>query len=67
MDEEHEVVDNSRIARFKRFLTECARVLRVTKKPDRVEFITIVKVSALGIFLIGVVGFTLQMIKTYFF
>ncbi|HLD87676.1 MAG TPA: protein translocase SEC61 complex subunit gamma, partial [Candidatus Nanoarchaeia archaeon] len=41
--------ENGRLARFKGFLTECARVLRVTKKPDRIEFITIVKVSALGI------------------
>ena len=65
MDETAE--DNSRIARFKVFLNECARVLRVTRKPDRIEFITIVKVSALGIFLIGLVGFSLQMVKTYMF
>ena len=56
-----------RMARFKAFLQECSRVLRVTRKPDRVEFVTIVKVSALGIALIGLVGFTMQMIKKYFF
>jgi protein transport protein SEC61 subunit gamma and related proteins len=55
------------MGRFKTFLGECGRVLRVTKKPDRIEFITIVKVSALGMGLIGIIGFVLQMIKTYFF
>ena len=54
MDEQAE--QNSRMARLRAFLTECARVLRVTKKPDRLEFITIVKVSALGIALIGLVA-----------
>ncbi len=65
MDEPAE--QNSRMARFRTFLSECGRVLRVTKKPDRLEFITIVKVSALGIALVGLVGFTLQMMKTYLF
>jgi len=59
--------ENGRLARFKGFLTECARVLRVTKKPDRIEFITIVKVSALGIAVVGLIGFVMQMIKIYFF
>ena len=59
--------ENSRMARFKRFVTECGRVLRITKKPDKIEFVTIVKVSALGIAVIGLVGFVLQMMKIYLF
>ena len=59
--------EDTRMARLKRFVTECGRVLRVTRKPDRIEFITIVKVSALGIALVGLVGFALQMMKTYLF
>ncbi len=59
--------ENSRMARLKRFITECGRVLRITKKPDRIEFVTIVKVSALGIAVIGAVGFVLQMMKIYLF
>lgn len=51
------------LARLKGFAIECRRVLRVTKKPSNLEFKTIVKVSALGIALIGLVGFLLQMMR----
>ncbi len=65
--EEENYDENSKMARFKRFIAECGRVLRITKKPDKVEFITIVKVSALGIVVIGLLGFVLQMMKIYLF
>lgn len=58
---------NSIWLKFKGFIKECMRVLRVTKKPDRVEFTTIVKASGLGILVIGLVGFIIQMIKVLFF
>ena len=45
------------------FWIQCKRVLRVTKKPDKEEFITIVKVSGLGILLIGLIGFILHIIN----
>ena len=51
----------------KSFLGECLRVLRITKKPDAVEFKTIVKVSGLGILIIGAIGFVVQMVKILFF
>ena len=53
--------------RFKSFVNECLRVLKVTKKPDSIEFKTIVKVSGLGMILIGLVGFILFMGKQFFF
>jgi protein transport protein SEC61 subunit gamma and related proteins len=65
--EEETFDENSKMSRFKRFIAECGRVLRITKKPDKVEFLTIVKVSALGIAVIGLIGFFLQMIKIYVF
>ena len=37
--------------------------LKVTKKPNKEEYLTIVKVSGLGILLIGLMGFLIQMIK----
>ena len=43
--------------KFKEFLSECARVLRVTKKPGKEEFKAIVKVSGIGIVIIGLIGF----------
>jgi len=49
--------------RTKRKLTEYMRVLRVTKKPTGVEFKTIVKVSGLGMIVIGLIGFLIQMAK----
>jgi len=55
------------IPRLKTFVGECRRVLRVTKKPDRIEFKTIVKVSGLGMIIIGLIGFTLSMAKSIIF
>ena len=58
---------NSMIARFRRFLGECMRVLKVTRKPDKVEFMTIVKISGLGILIIGLLGFVVSMAKQLLF
>ncbi len=58
MDEE-----NSKIYKLKMFVKECRRVLRVTKRPDSFEFKTIVKVSGLGMGIIGLLGFLISMIK----
>lgn len=60
MEELHQ---QGKINRLKRFWKECIRVLRVTKKPDKTEFKTIVKVSGLGILLIGLIGFLIHLIK----
>lgn len=49
------------------FMGECKRVLRVTKKPDAFEFKTIVKVSGLGILVIGFIGFLLTLGKELLF
>jgi len=48
------------------FFKECKRVLKVTKKPNMEEFKTIVKVSGLGIAIIGLLGFMINIIKMYF-
>lgn len=53
--------------KVKSFIGECLRVLKVTKKPDATEFKTIVKVSGLGILIIGLIGFIVQMAKLIFF
>ena len=53
--------------KIKSFLQEALRVLKVTKKPDAIEFKTIVKVSGLGILIIGGLGFVIQMFKLLFF
>ena len=55
------------MSKFKGFCRECVRVLKVTKKPGGEEFKTIVKVSGLGILIIGVIGFIVQIAKQLLF
>lgn len=43
------------------------RVLLITKKPDKIEYELIVKVCALGILVVGVIGFALSIAKQLFF
>jgi protein transport protein SEC61 subunit gamma-like protein len=57
----------TRMQKFKQFLNECGRVLRVTKKPDSQEFKTTVKVTALGIAVIGLIGFVITIAKQLIF
>ena len=64
---EEEQTKPSLFFKLKRFIIECRRVLRVTKKPTNFEFKTIVKVSGLGIIIIGMIGFLIQIIKQLFF
>ena len=49
--------------KLKDFWIQTKRVLRVTKKPDKQEFLTIAKVSGLGILVIGLVGFIFHIIN----
>ncbi|HIJ99012.1 TPA: protein translocase SEC61 complex subunit gamma [archaeon] len=53
--------------KIKAFIQESVRVLKVTKKPDAIEFKTVVKVSGLGILIIGLIGFVVTMFKLLFF
>lgn len=48
--------------RLKSFLIECRRVWQVTKKPNREELKIIVKVTGLGILIIGFIGFVINML-----
>jgi len=55
----------TRTFKVKRFLIECKRVLKVTKKPDAEEFKGIVKISGLGILAIGFLGFLINLIVDF--
>ncbi len=50
------------MVKIKEFLSESGRVLRVTKKPGKEEFKAIVKVSGIGILIIGFIGFVIFVI-----
>ena len=49
--------------KWKKFLKETSRVMRITKKPDRNEFMNLTKVTGLGIAIIGVIGFIIFLLK----
>lgn len=44
------------------FLKSCERVLKVASKPSREEFFQTAKVTAIGIGVIGAIGFTIFML-----
>ena len=46
--------------KLKSFAIECKRVLILTKKPTKEEFRTIVKITGLGMILVGLIGFAMQ-------
>jgi protein transport protein SEC61 subunit gamma-like protein len=46
--------------RLKSFFQQCNRVWHLLKKPDKTEFLTIAKVSAIGLLLIGAIGFVVS-------
>ena len=48
-------------------LKEYRRVIRLTKKPTKNEFWTIVKVSGIGLLLIGLLGFVISLAKALLF
>ncbi|MBI2522892.1 protein translocase SEC61 complex subunit gamma [Candidatus Woesearchaeota archaeon] len=58
---------NSYWIRFKGFINESIRVLKVTRKPSKLEFQTIVKASGLGMIIIGLLGFVITMLKQLLF
>ncbi len=50
--------------RVKSFTAESVRVVKVTKKPDMQTFKTIVKVSAMGMAVVGAIGFIIKVVGT---
>ena len=45
------------------FIKQCQRVLKVSRKPDREEYINVAKVTGIGIIIIGVIGFIIIIIS----
>ncbi|MEX0920999.1 MAG: protein translocase SEC61 complex subunit gamma [Candidatus Pacearchaeota archaeon] len=51
---------------LKRFIAKSKRVWLVMKKPTKNEYMTVAKITAIGILIIGVVGFIISMIMQIF-
>jgi len=54
------------MSKIKSFFQEAIRVFKVTKKPSMEEFKIIVKVSGIGMLLIGLIGFIIQVVWQVF-
>ena len=50
---------------LKSFFRQSTRVWKLLKKPTREEFITISKVSAIGLGLVGILGFAINLLMSY--
>lgn len=55
------------IQKLQSFFVQCKRVWMALKKPSKKEFEQVVKVSAIGIVILGVLGFLISMIVSLFF
>ncbi|PIN74175.1 protein translocase SEC61 complex subunit gamma [Candidatus Woesearchaeota archaeon CG10_big_fil_rev_8_21_14_0_10_45_16] len=52
-------------SKTRRFLKETKRVLHITKKPNRTEFLSLSKITGLGVAIIGAIGFVIFLIKQF--
>ncbi len=48
-----------------KFVKDSKRVLKVSRKPDKAEYFDFAKVTALGILVIGVIGFVMVIIGQF--
>lgn len=50
---------------FRKFLHQAKRVLQVSRKPDKEEYLTVAKVTGIGIIIIGTIGFLITLISQF--
>jgi len=50
------------MGKVKSFLLQCRRVWHALRKPTKEEFKSVTKISAIGIALLGIIGFIISMI-----
>ncbi|MGZ7046869.1 MAG: protein translocase SEC61 complex subunit gamma [Methanobacterium sp.] len=53
---------NLNMETISQFLRQCRRVLYVSKRPDRDEYINVAKITGIGVIIIGVIGFVISLI-----
>ncbi len=53
--------------KLKLFLVKCKRVWHVMRKPTKKEYNTIAKVAAIGILILGAMGFFISLLVKGFF
>ena len=50
---------------MRRFLSNCKRVLRIARKPDKDEYLQVAKITGLGVALIGFIGFLILLVGVF--
>lgn len=54
------------LSSIKSFFEKCKRVWMVLKKPSKDEIVKVAQISALGIIVIGALGFIISIIMSFF-
>jgi len=54
------------VSKIKSFLVQCGRVWHILRKPDSHEYKITAKVAAIGLGIIGIMGFVISVIINYF-
>ena len=57
----------TKYTKVKRFIKETLRVLRITKKPNRTEYQNLLKVTGIGIAILGLIGFAIFLMRQTLF
>ncbi len=60
MDEQNEI---QKMGKVRRFIREAIRVVHVTRKPTLDEYKTLLKVTGIGVLILGAMGFIIFLIK----
>ena len=50
------------MGKIREFVEQAIRVLKLAKKPTKKEYIQMVKITGLGFLLLGIIGYTFQLI-----
>ena len=56
-------VEIQQIGRIRRFFREAVRVIHVTRKPTLSEYKNLLKVTGIGVLILGAMGFVIFLIK----
>jgi len=51
---------------MREFIQNCKRLFQVARKPDRDEYFQVAKITGLGIILIGMLGFIIMFVASFF-
>ncbi len=60
------MTETSTFSIIKHFPSEAARIMKLSKKPTRAEFEEVVKITGLGIVILGAIGLLFVILSAFF-